>query len=67
MLQIPPIPPWDSMHVLIVHFPVALLLLSPVFIVIGAVLTPPKGRPYMMAALITLLLGTASLFVAVST
>lgn len=67
MLQIPPIPAWDSLHVLIIHFPVALLLLSPLFIVIGAVLAPPKGRPYMMAALITLLLGTASLFLAVAT
>ena len=67
MLQFPPIPAWDSLHVLIIHFPVALLLLSPLFIVIGAVLAPPRGRPYMMAALITLLLGTVSLFIATST
>jgi uncharacterized membrane protein len=67
MLQIPPIPAWDSLHVLIIHFPVALLLLTPIFIVISAVLTPPKGRPYMIAALITLLLGTASVFIAAST
>ena len=60
-------PAWDSLHVLIIHFPIALLLLSPVFIVISAVLNPPKGRPYMIAALITLLLGTASVFVATST
>lgn len=66
MLQIPPIPSWDSLHVLIIHFPIALLLLSPIFIVISAILTPPKGKPYMVAALITLLLGTASVFVAVS-
>ena len=67
MLQIPPIPAWDSLHVLIIHFPIALLLLSPIFIVISAVLSPPKGRPYMIAALVTLLLGTASVFVAAST
>lgn len=66
MLQIPPIPAWDSLHVLIIHFPIALLLLSPIFILISAVLAPPKGRPYMVAALITLLLGTTSLFIAVS-
>jgi len=67
MLQLPPIPEWDSLHVLIVHFPIALLLLSPIFIGISAVITPPRGRPYMTAALITLLLGTVSLFIAVST
>ncbi|WP_109488647.1 DUF2231 domain-containing protein [Occallatibacter savannae] len=67
MLQFPPIPTWDSLHVLVIHFPIALLLLSPVFIVISAVLSPLKGRPYMSAALITLLLGTASVFIAAST
>lgn len=67
MLQIPPLPSWDSLHVLIIHFPIALLLLSPIFIVISAALTPPKGKPYMVAALITLLLGTVSVFVAAST
>ncbi len=66
MLQFPPIPSWDSMHVLIIHFPIALLLLSPIFVLISAFLTPPKGRPYMIAALITLLLGTTSLICAAS-
>jgi len=66
MLQLPPMPAWDSLHVLIIHFPIALLLLSPIFILISAALTPPKGRPYMVAALITLVLGTSSLFLATS-
>jgi uncharacterized membrane protein len=66
MLQLPPIPAWDSLHVLIIHFPIALLLLCPIFVVISALHLPPKGRPYMVAALITLLLGTASLIVAAS-
>ena len=66
MLQLPPMPAWNSLHVLIIHFPIALLLLSPIFILISAVLAPPKGRPYMVAALITLVLGTASLFLATS-
>ena len=67
MLQLPPIPSWDSLHPLIVHFPIVLLLLSPLFILISMVLAPPKGRPYMTAALIILLLGTASLFLATET
>ena len=67
MPQFPPLPSWDSLHPLIIHFPIALLLLCPLFIVISAVLSPPKGRPYMVAALIVLLLGTGSLFIAAST
>ena len=67
MLQLPPIPSWESIHPLIVHFPIVLLLLSPLFILISMILTPPKGQPYMTAALIILLLGTAGLFLATET
>ena len=67
MLQFPPIPTWDSLHPAIVHFPIALLLLSPLFILISALVPPSKGRPYMTAALIMTLLGTVSLFVAAAT
>jgi uncharacterized membrane protein len=67
MLQFPPMPTWDSLHPLIIHFPIALLLLCPVFIAISAAIKPPKGRPYMIAALLVLLLGTVSLFIAAST
>src|SRR5664279_3680312 len=67
MLQFPPMPTWDSLHPLIIHFPIALLLFCPVFIAISAAIRPPKGRPYIIAALLVLLLGTVSLFVAAST
>jgi uncharacterized membrane protein len=67
LLQFPTLIPWDSLHPLIIHFPIALLLVSPLFILVGAFLTPSKGRPYMVAALILLLLGTGSLFLAVET
>jgi len=67
MLQFPPLPAWDSFHPLIVHFPIALLFLSPLFILISAVPRPPKGKPYMIAALVILLLGSAGLFLAGST
>lgn len=67
MLHFPYMPTWDSLHPLIIHFPIALLLLSPLFILIGAVLPAPKGRPYMIAALIVLLLGTVSIFISTST
>ena len=67
MLQFPPLPTWDSLHPLIIHFPIVLLLLSPLFILISAILPPPKGKPYMMAALLILFLGTGTLFLAAAT
>ena len=67
MPQFPPMPNWDALHPLIIHFPIALLLLSPLFVAISAALSPPRGRPYLIAAILVLLLGTASLFVATST
>ncbi len=63
----PHIPTWDSLHPLIIHFPIVLLFVSPLFIAISAALRPPKGRPYMITAILLLLLGTASLLIAMST
>jgi uncharacterized membrane protein len=62
----PPIPSWDAIHPLLIHFPIVLLLISPLFIAIAAALRPPGNRPYMTSALITLVLGTAGLFLAAS-
>ena len=67
MPQFPPMPNWDALHPLIIHFPIALLLLSPLFVAISAVLPAPRGRPYMIAAILVLLLGTAGMYVAMST
>jgi len=67
MFQFPPIPSWDGLHPLIVHFPIALLLVAPVFILIGAVKAPARARPYLVAAMVLLLMGTAAVFVAVET
>ena len=65
-MQFPPLPSWDAIHPLVIHFPIVLLLLSPLFVLIAAALRPPGNRPYMIAALITLLLGTFSVFLAAS-
>lgn len=67
MTSLPPIPPWDGLHPLVIHFPIALLLIAPVFLLAGAILRPDKGRPYLLAALALMLLGTAGTWVAVST
>jgi uncharacterized membrane protein len=62
-----PIPYWSELHPLIIHFPIVLLLIAPLFIVAGMVMKPGKGRPFLIAALALMLLGTASAFLAVST
>lgn len=67
MLHFPPIPSWDGLHPLIIHFPIALLLIAPIFLVVGAALTPAKGRAYLIAAMVLLLVGTGSIFLAVET
>jgi len=51
MFQFPPIPSWDAWHPMIIHFPIALLLIAPVFILLGALLEPARGRPYLIAAM----------------
>ncbi len=58
---------WTSVHPMIIHFPIALLLIVPFFILVGAILSSPRGRPFLVSALILLGLGTVSLFFAVST
>ena len=67
MLQLPPIPSWDALHPLIIHFPIGLLLIAPIFIIVGAVLQPAKGRAYLIGAMVLLLAGTAAIYVAIET
>ena len=66
MIHLPPVPTWDALHPLIVHFPIVLLLVAPLFIVLGA-LMPKSGRAMYLAALILMVLGTVSAFVSFET
>jgi uncharacterized membrane protein len=67
MVYFPPVPSWNALHPLIVHFPIALLFVVPLFVILGIVVGPLKGRPFLVSALILMALGTASIFVAVET
>ncbi len=67
MIQLPPIPEWDGLHPLIIHFPIALLLIAPVFVLIGVILKQQRSHPYLITALVLMVLGTAGTFIAIST
>lgn len=61
----PPAPPWEGIHPLVVHFPIALLLTAPLFVLLG--LLPRVGRGFSLAALVLLVLGTLACYGAVAT
>jgi len=62
----PPQPPWEGMHPLVVHFPIALLLFAAVFVVLAAIV-PRRGWWFSVSALILLIGGTVGAGVAIST
>ena len=67
MQAVPPIPNWTELHPLVIHFPIALLLIAPLFVIAGIVMNPSKGRPFLVAALSLMVLGTVGTTVAVLT
>lgn len=67
MQTIPPVPNWTELHPLIIHFPIVLLLVAPLFVIAGMVMNQQKGRPYLLTALALMVLGTAASVVAVLT
>lgn len=62
---LPPIPGWSEIHPLIIHFPIVLLLVAPLFVLAAMAMKPEKARPFLIAALALMVLGTVSAFVAV--
>lgn len=66
MSILPPLPAWESLHPAVVHFPIALLMTAPVFVVMGVV-WGSRSREMFTAALLMLLLGTAGAWLATAT
>lgn len=66
MLTLPPIPSWQGIHPILVHFPIALLLVAPLFVAIGMARKPERSFPFLLGALILMALGTAGTFLAAS-
>jgi len=65
MLNVVFVPSWNGLHPLIVHFPIALLFVAPLFVILGIAVGPLKGRQFLVSALLLMALGTVSIFVAV--
>lgn len=57
---------WGNLHIWIVHFPIALLYTTPLFIILGLIFQK-TARTFFICALILMILGTGTLFLAVST
>ena len=67
MFQMPPIPSWDALHPLIIHFPIALLLVAPLFVIAALLVSAQKRQVFMICALALMILGTTSVYLAVET
>jgi uncharacterized membrane protein len=57
--------PWSAAHPSIVHFPIALLMVAPVFVV-TAIVVRPERTAFGLSAFILMVLGTVAAFVAVA-
>ncbi len=67
MISLPPIPTWDGLHPLIIHFPIVLLLTAPIFILVAMFMPVRPGRHIYSAGFLLLLVGTISAFVSYET
>lgn len=65
MSILPPLPPWEGAHPIIVHLPIGLLAAAPVFGAL-ALLWNSRRREFMTSTLILLALGTLGTLLAVA-
>jgi uncharacterized membrane protein len=63
IMSLPPVPPPEARHVLIVHVPIGVLLIAPLFVVLAMLFR----RWFGWAALVLLLVGTTAAWAAVYT
>lgn len=54
----------NQIHPLMVHFPIALLMVAPLFILLGAIVRDARSRTLLFSALLIMCLGTAGTFAA---
>ncbi|MCA9293360.1 MAG: hypothetical protein KDA20_06065 [Phycisphaerales bacterium] len=66
MFTIPPMPPWDGMHPLVVHFPIALMFAVPVTLLM-ALVWQKHTRALLVCSALLMVLGTFGAWLATST
>jgi uncharacterized membrane protein len=66
MFSIPSLPPWDGMHPLVVHFPIALTMVTPL-LVLMALVSKRYTRVWLAASALMMLLAAGGAWVAAST
>ncbi len=65
-MSLPPIPSWDALHPIVVHFPIALFLVFPVFVLLPVVVRK-SARGLLTAAAVVLCLAAGSAALATAT
>ena len=66
MPKLPPMPDWDSLHPLIVHFPIGLLLAAPLLLLLGMCFREGRRR-FSISAFLMMLMGTVAAYISVKT
>jgi uncharacterized membrane protein len=64
MPQLPMIPNWDGIHPLLIHFPLTLFFLAPVFVLFASLAKDTTRRTLLISALTVLFLGITSTYAA---
>lgn len=64
MIPILAVPHWNGLHLAMIHFPVALLLGAPVFVLLGTFRRREKGQIFLLGALTLMTLGTTAMLLA---
>lgn len=62
MLQLPMFPGWDGIHPLLIHFPLTLFFLAPVFCLMAAATKAAMRRAFLISTLTLMLFGTISTY-----
>jgi uncharacterized membrane protein len=62
---VPPIPEWSAIHPIVVHFPIGILAVAPLFVLLALIMPRHRGA-FAASAFLLILLGTIGLMLAVS-